>query len=128
MRTILTVLLLSVWALAAPAALAATEPAPVDGTSGSGTIPWALLAIPAAVVAVVAMARWPRLRRPMAAIACFAAGALAAFWVLLAGAISTMDTGGGVPGPAVAGAIVSLVVGSALAVLIARRGAPTANE
>jgi len=76
-----------------------------------------------------ALATWrPALRRPAAAAAVFVAAVAMAWLVFLSGALSTMDTGGGVPAWAIGGAILIVVGGGILAAKIVRAGRPAPRE
>jgi hypothetical protein len=73
-----------------------------------------ILAAGALIVAAVAI-RFPRSRRPIAALLVVGAAVVVAFWIVIIGSWATSTTGGGLPPQASLGALAALGLGLVLA-------------
>ena len=84
-----------------------------------GTFPWGWVAAAGALGALIIAVRYPGSRRWIMALAVLFVLGAAALLVLMIGALSRMDVGGGLPIEAVTGSGALAIVGVVLAGLIA---------
>ncbi len=81
--------------------------------------PWGLAAVAAVVIGLIIAIRYPASRRWIAALAVLCVFGVAAVIVLMIGALSRMDVGGGLPAEAAIGSAALAIVGLVMAGLIA---------
>lgn len=92
-------------------ALAETGPMPQDGGPADQGIPQGPAVLAAAVVVGAVAYRFPRARRPVAALLVAGGSIVVAFWIIVIGAWSRSTSGGGLPAEAAASAAGVLLVG-----------------